>query len=143
MALNMPRVSLLLADDVGLGKSIEGGLILSELIRRRRIRRVLILCPAWLSHQWKEEMKSKFNLGFETVDRAEEGQRRSCRLLDQVRQRGSDPAPTSVARAERRHPAGVRGRRWRGPSRTHRSSPRRRPWSAGGRPCERMAAEEI
>jgi len=70
-ALNMPRVSLLLADDVGLGKSIEGGLILSELIRRRRIRRVLILCPAWLRHQWKEEMKSKFNLGFEIVDRAE------------------------------------------------------------------------
>ena len=70
-ALNMPRVSLLLADDVGLGKSIEAGLILSELIRRRRIRRVLILCPAWLRHQWKEEMKSKFNLGFEIVDRAE------------------------------------------------------------------------
>jgi len=70
-ALNMPRVSLLLADDVGLGKSIEAGLILSELIRRRRIRRVLILSPAWLRYQWKEEMKSKFNLGFEIVDRAE------------------------------------------------------------------------
>jgi len=70
-ALNMPRVSLLLADDVGLGKSIEAGLILSELIRRRRIRRMLILCPAWLRHQWKEEMKSKFNLGFDIVDRAE------------------------------------------------------------------------
>jgi hypothetical protein len=70
-ALNMPRVSLLLADDVGLGKSIEAGLILAELIRRRRIRRVLILCPAWLRYQWKEEMKSKFNLGFDIVDRAE------------------------------------------------------------------------
>jgi SNF2-related domain len=68
-ALTMPRVSILLADDVGLGKSIEAGLILSELIRRRRIRRVLILCPAWLRRQWKEEMKSKFNLGFEIVDR--------------------------------------------------------------------------
>jgi hypothetical protein len=43
-ALRMPRVSLLLADDVGLGKTIEAGLILAELLLRRRIRRVLILC---------------------------------------------------------------------------------------------------
>jgi SNF2 family DNA or RNA helicase len=44
----MPRVSLLLADDVGLGKTIEAGLILKELLIRRRIRRVLIICPASL-----------------------------------------------------------------------------------------------
>src|SRR5947209_18994898 len=47
-ALLMPRISLLLADDVGLGKTIEAGLILSELFARRRIRRVLIICPASL-----------------------------------------------------------------------------------------------
>ena len=68
-ALNMPRVSLLLADDVGLGKTIEAGLILTELLLRRRIRRVLILTPASLRVQWKEEMWNKFSLGFDIVDR--------------------------------------------------------------------------
>jgi len=47
-ALEMPRVSLLLADDVGLGKTVGAGLILRELLQRRRIRRVLVICPASL-----------------------------------------------------------------------------------------------
>jgi superfamily II DNA or RNA helicase len=68
-ALAMPRVSLLLADDVGLGKTIEAGLIVSELISRRRINRVLILTPASLRDQWQEEMHEKFSLRFEVVDR--------------------------------------------------------------------------
>jgi SNF2 family DNA or RNA helicase len=55
-ALRMPRVNLLLADDVGLGKTIEAGLILSELLIRRRIQRVLILTPASLRLQWRDEM---------------------------------------------------------------------------------------
>ncbi|WP_448604963.1 DISARM system SNF2-like helicase DrmD, partial [Thermoleptolyngbya sp.] len=70
-ALRMPRISLLLADDVGLGKTIEAGLILTELLLRRRIRRVLILCPAALRKQWQQEMKTKFSLSFDVVDRAE------------------------------------------------------------------------
>ncbi len=65
----MPRVSLLLADDVGLGKTIEAGLILSELILRRRVRRVLIICPASLRGQWRQEMRDKFSLAFDEVDR--------------------------------------------------------------------------
>lgn len=68
-ALAMPRVALLLADDVGLGKTIEAGLILAEFINRRRISRVLILTPASLRHQWQEEMVDKFSLPFEIVDR--------------------------------------------------------------------------
>lgn len=68
-AMAMPRISLLLADDVGLGKTIEAGLILSELIHRRRIRRVLVLCPAALRHQWQEELRTKFSLSFDVVDR--------------------------------------------------------------------------
>lgn len=51
-ALRMPLVSLLLADDVGLGKTIEAGLILSELLIRRRIRKILIICPASLSNDF-------------------------------------------------------------------------------------------
>ena len=70
-ALRMPRVNLLLADDVGLGKTVEAGLILSELLIRRRIQRVLILTPASLRLQWRDEMWDKFSLRFELVDRDE------------------------------------------------------------------------
>ncbi len=70
-ALRTPRVSLLLADDVGLGKTIEAGLILTELLLHRRVRRVLILSPASLRQQWQQEMRDKFSLGFDVVDRDE------------------------------------------------------------------------
>ncbi len=69
-AMRMPRVSLLLADDVGLGKTVEAGLILAELVRQRRIRRVLIITPASLRTQWQQEMEEKFSLGFDIVDKA-------------------------------------------------------------------------
>jgi ERCC4-related helicase len=68
-ALRMPRVSLLIADDVGLGKTIEAGLVMQELLARQRVRRVLILCPASLQKQWAEEMQLRFSLRFEIVDR--------------------------------------------------------------------------
>lgn len=68
-ALEMPRVSLLLADDVGLGKTVEAGLILRELLQRRRIRRVLVICPASLQLQWRDELRSKFALDFTVLNR--------------------------------------------------------------------------
>jgi len=68
-ALRMPRVSLLLADDVGLGKTIEAGLILTELLLRRRVQRVLVLTPAALRLQWRDELWDKFALPFDLVDR--------------------------------------------------------------------------
>ena len=68
-ALEMPRVALMLADAVGLGKTIQAGMVLRELMLRRRIRRVLVLCPAALRSQWREEMQEKFALPFEVVDR--------------------------------------------------------------------------
>ncbi|MCM1982071.1 SNF2-related protein [Lyngbya confervoides] len=70
-AVRMPRISLMLADDVGLGKTVEAGLILSELLLRRRIRRVLILCPAALRKQWQQEMQDKFALSFDVIDRSQ------------------------------------------------------------------------
>ena len=70
-ALRMPRVSLLLADDVGLGKTVEAGLILTELLLRRRVHRMLILTPAALRLQWRDEMRNKSSLGFDLVDRDE------------------------------------------------------------------------
>jgi len=50
----------LLADDVGLGKTISAGLIISELIARSRLSKILIVCPKILAQQWKEELESKF-----------------------------------------------------------------------------------
>jgi SNF2 family DNA or RNA helicase len=67
-ALTMPRVNLLIADDVGLGKTIEAGLVVQELILRHRVRTVLILCPSSLQIQWKEEMRDKFGLEFRIID---------------------------------------------------------------------------
>lgn len=52
----------LLADDVGLGKTISAGLILSELMVRKRVSRALILCPKILCSQWVDEMQSKFGI---------------------------------------------------------------------------------
>ncbi|MBY0612143.1 MAG: DEAD/DEAH box helicase [Beijerinckiaceae bacterium] len=52
----------LLADDVGLGKTISAGLVMSELIARARLSKVLIVCPKVLCPQWKEELASKFDI---------------------------------------------------------------------------------
>lgn len=68
-ATNMPRVRLLLADDVGLGKTIEAGLVTQELIHSHRVSRVLIVCPAHLKIKWIDEMAEKFGLEFKIIDR--------------------------------------------------------------------------
>ncbi len=62
MALEAPRVRLLLADDVGLGKTIEAGLILTELLSRQLASRVLIIVPANLREQWQETLDHFFHL---------------------------------------------------------------------------------
>ncbi len=54
----------LIADDVGLGKTIEVGLLLAAKKRQRAARRVLIVCPAGMVQQWKDEMQDKFNESF-------------------------------------------------------------------------------
>jgi len=69
-ALQMPRVNLLIADDVGLGKTIESGLVAQELVLRHRARRILIVCPAGLQVQWREQMRDKFGLDFKILDTA-------------------------------------------------------------------------
>ncbi|RCV58162.1 DISARM system SNF2-like helicase DrmD [Marinitenerispora sediminis] len=67
-ALQMPRTNLLIADDVGLGKTIEAGLVMQELHLRHRARTMLIVCPAGLTRQWHDEMRDKFGLEFRIVD---------------------------------------------------------------------------
>ncbi|MDX2098750.1 MAG: DISARM system SNF2-like helicase DrmD, partial [Leptolyngbyaceae cyanobacterium bins.59] len=79
-AIQMPRVNLLIADDVGLGKTIEAGLVAQELIIRHRCRRILIVCPSALQIQWRDQMRDKFGLDFRIVD--------SALMKDLRRQRG-------------------------------------------------------
>lgn len=52
----------LIADDVGLGKTISAGLIISELISRSRLSKILVVCPKSLGQQWREELLTKFNI---------------------------------------------------------------------------------
>jgi superfamily II DNA or RNA helicase len=68
--LAKPRPSLLVADDVGLGKTIEAGLILLELMARGRAKRVLIVAPPGLLDQWHDELQERFGLEFVLLDNA-------------------------------------------------------------------------
>ncbi|MGF1645978.1 MAG: SNF2-related protein [Kineosporiaceae bacterium] len=92
-ALRSPRVNLLIADDVGLGKTIEAGLVAQELLLRHRARRILVVCPAPLTLKWQAEMREKFGLEFVVLNAASW---RSC------------GAATSTS-----------GRRWRAPIPAH------------------------
>lgn len=69
-ALAMPRVNLLVADDVGLGKTIEAGLVIQEMVLRHRARRILVVCPAPLALKWRTEMADRFGLDFTVLDAA-------------------------------------------------------------------------
>ena len=78
-ALSLPRANLFIADDVGLGKTIEAGLVLQELLLRQRVDWVLILCPASVTLQWKSEMEQRFGQRFEVVNRDMVARRRQER----------------------------------------------------------------
>jgi len=62
------RGRVLLCDEVGLGKTIEAGMILKEYLIRGLVKKVLVLVPPSLVIQWKDEMASKFNIKFVTTD---------------------------------------------------------------------------
>lgn len=70
-AVDAPRVNLLLADDVGLGKTVEAGLVAQELLLRHRARRIMVVCPAGLTLKWRDEMAEKFGLDFTIIDSEE------------------------------------------------------------------------
>ncbi|KGV26257.1 helicase-related protein [Burkholderia pseudomallei] len=62
MALKLPTVRLLIADDVGIGKTIEGALIARELLDRGEIQRLTVLCPPHLCEQWQRELAERFHI---------------------------------------------------------------------------------
>lgn len=78
-ALRLPRVNLLIADDVGLGKTVEAGLVARELLLRRRIDFIVIAAPPAMTIQWKGELESKFGLSFDIIDRERIGEMRRLR----------------------------------------------------------------
>ena len=68
-ALLLPRVNLFIADDVGLGKTIEAGLIARELLLRKKVRDIVVACPPSVLPQWQEELENRFGLMFQVLDR--------------------------------------------------------------------------
>ena len=72
--LDSTRHRLLIADEVGLGKTIEAGLILTELMARQHLQRVLVVCPSNLTSKWRLELRNRFGEDFEIV--------KSSRFLD-------------------------------------------------------------
>lgn len=62
MALKQPVVRLLVADDVGIGKTIEGALIARELLDRGEVQRMTVLCPPHLCEQWQRELAERFHI---------------------------------------------------------------------------------
>lgn len=69
-ALLLPRVSLFIADDTGLGKTIEAGLIARELLLRKKVKTIVAAAPPSVLEQWKAELEERFGLLFEILDRA-------------------------------------------------------------------------
>jgi superfamily II DNA/RNA helicase len=68
-ALRLPRVNLFIADDTGLGKTIEAGLIARELLLRKKVKTIVVATPPSVLEQWKGELGDRFGLVFEILDR--------------------------------------------------------------------------
>lgn len=67
MAMRLETVRMLIADDVGIGKTVEASLIAKELIERGEVNRLAILCPPHLAEQWQTELEQKFHISAELV----------------------------------------------------------------------------
>jgi superfamily II DNA or RNA helicase len=67
MGLKQDPVRLLIADDVGIGKTVEAALLAKELLDRGEVTRMVVLCPPHLAEQWQRELKSKFQIEAELV----------------------------------------------------------------------------
>jgi len=68
-ALRLPRVNLFIADDTGLGKTIEAGLIARELLLRKKVRSIVVSAPPSVLEQWRSELEERFGLMFVVLDR--------------------------------------------------------------------------
>jgi len=87
--LNAATTGMLIADEVGLGKTIEAGLIWTELRGRFDYKRLLVLCPAMLREKWRRELRSRFGVEPEVVD--------AERLVERLRLASSEPESARFA----------------------------------------------
>jgi hypothetical protein len=71
MALKLDPVRMLISDDVGIGKTIEAGLVARELLDRGEVERLAVLCPPQLAEQWQAELRDKFHIPAELVCRGQ------------------------------------------------------------------------
>ncbi|GAA1467249.1 DEAD/DEAH box helicase [Nocardiopsis exhalans] len=90
MALRQQTVRMLISDDVGIGKTIEAGLVASELLAQGEAKGLAVLCSPALAEQWQEELRTKFNIDAElvlasTVSRLERGLDLGQSLFDKHR----------------------------------------------------------
>ena len=86
--LDTPKHRLLIADEVGLGKTIEAGLILTELRARQTVQRVLVVCPAGLTEKWQLELKRRFGENFDILS--------TKQFLDFLQEYEEKPHETSI-----------------------------------------------
>src|SRR5690606_19882494 len=70
--LNSDNRRLLIADEVGLGKTIEAGHIMLELMSRKELNNAIVVCPKSLQNKWQTELKEKFNLHFKIYETAKD-----------------------------------------------------------------------
>ena len=98
-ALSASRTNLLLADDVGLGKTVEAGLVVQELLLRHRARTAIVVCPPSLAVKWQEEMREKFGLDFTIIN---------SERLREVRRTYGEPVP-AVPPGDRVHGVAAEG----------------------------------
>jgi len=85
MALKLDPVRILIADDVGIGKTVEAALIARELLDRAEVKRMAVLCPPHLAEQWQEELDQKFHIKAELVTSGNIAKlERNCRRNESV-----------------------------------------------------------
>src|SRR5438445_4377531 len=91
------RGRAILADEVGLGKTIEAGLVLKEYAVRGLIHRVLVLTPAALTDQWREEMETKFAFPFDCLRSVRDSDRRPFPIASSDTAKPGPPRPRAQA----------------------------------------------
>src|SRR5207237_8245472 len=100
--LTAPQPRFVLADEVGLGKTIEAGLVLSALLHAGLVKRCLVVAPSHLTVQWLAELFHKFNLLFTLMDPDRAAGDRAAQEAEASDLLAPDPAEDAAPRGKKR-----------------------------------------